>query len=176
MRAETQKNALIKFCDFAKMSIANATEMKIDRVHRLGRFERGKRRPIVAKFNFYGDKVKVKDTARDKLNSNSGPRVGDQLPKPIQERRKKLIPYLVEARQNGRQASLAYDTLYIDNVRYTHDRPPPGPVPELPPRGRRDYGTQRRDNPGSSKVDGNQQGRRAEAANISIMECSRTYF
>ncbi|KAH3840655.1 hypothetical protein DPMN_114109 [Dreissena polymorpha] len=48
------------------------------------------------------------------------------------ERRKKLIPYLEQARQQGKDASLSYDVLYIDRVRYTHVRPLPDLVPELP--------------------------------------------
>ncbi|KAH3853724.1 hypothetical protein DPMN_096256 [Dreissena polymorpha] len=52
-----------------------------------------------------------------------GSSVSDQFSKAIQDRRKKLIPYLVQARQQGKDASLSYDVLYIDMVRYTHDRP-----------------------------------------------------
>ncbi|KAH3876593.1 hypothetical protein DPMN_000440 [Dreissena polymorpha] len=99
-------------------------------------------RPIVVKFNYFGDKETVKSAAREKLK-NSNFRVSDQLPKQIQDRRKKLLPYMIEAKRQGKQANLSYDALYIDRVKYTHDRPPPGPVPELPPRGRRKYGGQR---------------------------------
>ena len=96
-------------------------------------------RPIVAKFHYYGDKMEVKQRIRDKRNDvtdgqGTSVRVSDQYPKVIQERRRKLIPYLVQARNARKQAVLSFDTLYIDNRRYTADNPPPGPVPELPPR------------------------------------------
>ena len=121
------------FCD-SELDTENAAEkIKIDRAHRIGRYERGKRRPIVAKFNYYGDKVNVKDRAREHLTGTSF-RVADQLPKVVQERRKKLIPYFVHARNNGKEVSLSHDALYIDHVKYTHDNLPPGPVPDLPPR------------------------------------------
>ncbi|KAH3749593.1 hypothetical protein DPMN_184094 [Dreissena polymorpha] len=33
---------------------------------------------------------------------------------------------VVQARQHVKDASLSYDVLYIDRVRYTHDSPPSG--------------------------------------------------
>ncbi|KAH3709558.1 hypothetical protein DPMN_069022 [Dreissena polymorpha] len=122
--------------------------MKIDGAHRIRHYQHGKKRPIVAKFNYFGDKQTVKSAAWDKLK-NSNFRVSHQLPKQIQDRRKKLLPYLIRAKRNGKQANLSYDELYIDRVEYTHDCPLSGPVPELPPRGRGDYGGQRLNNTGS---------------------------
>ena len=125
---------ILQFCD-NKLNIEDAENtVKLDRAHRIGRFEQGKIRPIVVKFNYYGDKVTVKNKARELLVGTPF-RVSDQLPKEIQERRKTLIPYLVHARNNDKQASLSHDVLYIDRVKYTHDHLPPGPVPDLPPRG-----------------------------------------
>ena len=125
-----------QFCE-TKLDIDDAeSTIKLDRAHRIGRYEQGKKRPIVAKFNYYGDKVTVKSKARELLEGTPDG-VSDQLPKEVQERRKKLIPYLVHARNSGKQASLSHDALYIDRVKYTHDNLPPGPVPDLPPRGGR---------------------------------------
>ncbi|KAH3872853.1 hypothetical protein DPMN_036076 [Dreissena polymorpha] len=53
------------------------------------------------------------------------------------ERRRKLVPYLIQARKDGQQASLSYDTLYVDCIKYTHDHPPLGPVLEMPNHGPR---------------------------------------
>jgi len=150
------ENCVEKILDFCeqKLGLDNAKNtIRLDRAHRLGSFEHGKKRPIVTKFNFYGDKMKVKDAARERLRDTAF-RVSDQFPKQIQDRRKKLIPYLVQAKRNGQRASLSHDALYIDGVRYTHDRPPPGPVPELPPRGRRVNGSQRGESAGSSHGQG----------------------
>ena len=135
-KAENCINKIIQFCE-RDLHIENAADnIKSDRAHRVGHFEEGKKRPIVAKFNFYGDKLNVKANAREHL-SNTSFRVGDQYPNEIQDRRRKLVPYLVQARQAGKVANLSYDTLYIDRVKYTHDHLPPGPPPTLPPRGPR---------------------------------------
>ena len=57
-----------------------------------GLFEHDKR-PIVAKFNYYQDKLVVKKRAFDTLDrSTSKFGVSDQFPKVIQDRRKSLIP------------------------------------------------------------------------------------
>lgn len=118
-----------------------AMRFKLDRAHRTGKFEHGKTRPIVAKFNFYGDKMEVKRKVREKNPNSLSIRISDQFPKAIQERRKKLIPYFVHAKSQNKQTVLSYDTLYIDNRRYTASNPPPGPVPDLPPRRPRQQAT-----------------------------------
>ena len=130
------ENCIEKVLEICKNDLqigGDASNFKIDRAHRIGRYEHGKSRPVVVKFNFFGDKLAVKEAARTRLRG-SPLSVSEQYPKAIQDRRKSLIPYLVQARQQGKDASLSYDALYIDRVRYTHDRPPSGPVPELPPR------------------------------------------
>jgi len=135
-KAENCINKIIQFCE-RDLHIENAADnIKSDRAHRVGHFEEGKKRPIVAKFNFYGDKLNVKANAREHL-SNTSFRVGDQYPNEIQDRRRKLVPYLVQARQAEKVANLSYDTLYIDRVKYTHDHLLQGPPPTLPPSGPR---------------------------------------
>ena len=54
-------------------------EVKIDWAHRLGAPKRGKRRPIVAKFNYFQDKELIKRRASEKLQ-NSKFSIGDQFP------------------------------------------------------------------------------------------------
>ncbi len=125
-----------QFCEHQLHIDDPVNKIKIDRAHRIGQFAQGKKRPIVVKFNFYGDKLEIKNKIHELLPT-SNYRVSDQFPKEIQERRRKLVPYLIQARKDGKQASLSYDTLYIDRVKYTYDHPPPGPVPEMPNHGPR---------------------------------------
>ena len=72
-----------------------------------------KKRPIVAKFNFFQDKTSIKQCAYTELK-NSPYRVSDQYPKAIQDRRRALIPHLIKAKENNKKAVLSYDKLYID--------------------------------------------------------------
>jgi len=130
------KNCIEKVLEICKNDLqigGYASNFKLDRAHRIGRYKHGKSRPVVVKFNFFGDKLAVKEAARTRLRG-APLSVSEQYLKAIQDRRTSLIPYLVQTRQQGKDASLSYDALYIDRVRYTHDRPPSGPVPELPPR------------------------------------------
>ncbi|KAH3715711.1 hypothetical protein DPMN_058423 [Dreissena polymorpha] len=78
--------------------------------------------PLVVKFNFYGDKCKIKDSARTQRRDSSVS-VSDQFSKAMQDRRKKLMPYIVQARQQVKDVSLSYDVLNINRVRYTHNSP-----------------------------------------------------
>ena len=99
------------------------SEIKIDRAHRIGNYDRGSCRPIVAKFNYFQDKMKIKQQMLDNPRA-SNKRVSDQFPRAIQERRKILIPYLVKARSDGKRASLVHDKLHIDDATFTVDKLP----------------------------------------------------
>ncbi len=105
------------------LELSNVTDIKIDRAHRIGNFQNGKKRPIVVKFNYHQDKMLVKKSAFDKLK-DSNYRVSDQYPKEIQERRRKLIPVLIQAKNDNKRAVLSYDKLYIDGVLYKPDASP----------------------------------------------------
>ncbi|XP_060585205.1 uncharacterized protein LOC132741129 [Ruditapes philippinarum] len=118
--------------------------IKIERAHRLGyKYEIGKSRPIVVKFNHYPDKLLVKQLSHEfnqsfgkgKSDENSTGennstnnsyhvqrpkiRVSEQYPKIIQDRRKMLIPTLIKAKEDGKKAYLSYDKLYINNKMFT---------------------------------------------------------
>ena len=120
---EDCSSKILEFCQDT-LDIENARDsVKLDRAHRIGRYDSGKKRPIVVKFNFHQDKLLVKLKAKEKLE-HSAHSVGDQFPKPIQDRRRKLIPLLINAKREGKRAVLAYDKLYINNVLVTADSIP----------------------------------------------------
>lgn len=113
-----------KICNFCveQLHIPDAaTTIKLDRAHRVGRYVQGKTRPIVAKFNFHQDKLNVKRKAFEHLDRQSNFRVADQFPKQIQERRKRLIPAMIHAKQRGKNAVLSYDKLFINGQQFTAD-------------------------------------------------------
>ena len=121
--SEDCSKVVLDFCsDTLQMTDAPNT-IKLDRAHRIGRYNPAKKRPIVAKFNFHQDKLSVKRKATELLkHSDFG--VGDQFPKPIQDRRRKLIPIMIKAKNDGKRAVLAYDKLYVNNVLITADSIP----------------------------------------------------
>ena len=122
--SEDCQSKVLDFCENT-LEIENARlGIKIDRAHRIGRFDPAKKpRPIVVKFNYYPDKLSVKQKAKDKLD-NSSFSVGDQFPKAIQDRRRKLIPVMIKAKREGKRAVLAYDKLYINNTLVTAESIP----------------------------------------------------
>ena len=122
---ESRKNEnctkiIFDFChDVLKIPDAHES-IKIERAHRLGKFNRNKSRPIVVKFNHFPDKMSVKSRAYEHLKG-SDYRVVEQLPKGIQDRRRILGESMKKARDAGKTASLSYDKLYIDGKVYTVD-------------------------------------------------------
>ena len=103
--------------------IENAmSEMKIHRAHRIGRFQIGKVRPIVAKFMYYPDRERVRLSA-DKLARPLG--ISQQFPQEVVETRRRLLPIMKGAKRNGKEAYLSVDKLYIDGQLYRKSNPLP---------------------------------------------------
>ena len=92
-------------------------QVKVDRAHRIGRYNADKTRAIVVKFNFYQDKLKIKQASFSTLKGTSFG-VSEQYPREIQERRKQLYPVMKSAKDAGHRAVLSYDKLYINGQLY----------------------------------------------------------
>ena len=99
------------------LSIQNArTEIKLHRAHRMGRYNPTKIRPIVAKFVLYPDREMVRKNAGKLKGTNFG--ISQQFPREIMEKRRKLVPIMKAARDNGKEAYIMVDKLYIDKTLY----------------------------------------------------------
>jgi hypothetical protein len=120
-RAEDCVKTVLDFCE-KYLKIDNAhTNIKIERAHRIGVFDRAKTRPIVVKFNHYPDKILVKSRAYEHLKNERAFRVAEQFPKAIQDRRRVLGDVMKKARDDGKKATLSYDKLYINGKMFTVD-------------------------------------------------------
>ncbi|XP_045198378.2 uncharacterized protein LOC123552704 [Mercenaria mercenaria] len=114
--ARKTENCSNKIYTFCKNDLGMAdvqTSVQIDRAHRIGQFTTGKKRPIVVKFNHTPDKIEIKKKVFEKQDSISV-KCSDQYPKVIQDRRKRLIPEMIKAREENKTAVLRYDKLYIN--------------------------------------------------------------
>jgi hypothetical protein len=99
-----------------KLQVENASEnIKLHRAHRIGRYDSKKTRPIVAKFAYYPDREKVRLNA-SKLAKPYG--ISQQYPTEVMESRKRLVPIMLEARRQGKEAYIAGDRLFIDRRLY----------------------------------------------------------
>ena len=120
-RGETDSDCEDKILDIMQdhMQIENAkTDIKLHRTHRIGRYYNGKTRPIVTKFAYYPDRERVRKAGAMLKENRSPYSVGQQYPREVQERRKALVPIMKQARENGRDAYIVVDRLYIDKNLY----------------------------------------------------------
>jgi hypothetical protein len=104
-----------------KMKIAQELidKMAFERVHRMGQKVGGYSRKIVARFTLF----KEREMVRRQWKTLQGTEyyVNEQFPKEVNDKRRKLLPKLKEAKQRGQPAWLAYDTLYVNGKRITAD-------------------------------------------------------
>ena len=97
----------------------------IERAHRLGRKRTNtgvnKPRPLIVKFLDYNHRQSVKESRR---NLPSGVSVSEDFPIEVRDARQKMMPELLEAKRNGKQAWLAYPArLIIDGREVRSIRP-----------------------------------------------------
>jgi hypothetical protein len=96
------------------------------RVHRLGRkmFDNsGKQlrpRPIVAKFDMMSQREIVRLSANSLFNSTFS--IREQFPTEIEERRKRLYPVMRRAKDDGQNAHLVRDKLFVNGQLITNSR------------------------------------------------------
>ena len=98
---------------------------QLERVHSIGSSFSGagaasRPRSTVAKFLQFKDRETVR---RARVNlKGTGYFVSEQFPKEISDRRKELVPKMHQAKRDGKNAWISYDTLYIDGrpVRSEH--------------------------------------------------------
>jgi hypothetical protein len=103
-----------------KIRDVDMEKINFDRVHRIGKKVGNKKRPIVAKFNPADGKRIVMDHVKnlDKVKKYG---VNDQLPRELEERKKKLLPAFKEARKDNKQPKWQLDKLVIGkNVKKAH--------------------------------------------------------
>ena len=116
---ETDADCVQKVVDLIEndLEIENANrDIKLHRAHRMGKFDPSKIRPIVAKFAYYPDRENVRKNAGKSRGKAIG--ISQQFPREIMEKRRNLVPVMKEARENGKEAYIAVDKLYIDKRLY----------------------------------------------------------
>ncbi|KAL4221205.1 hypothetical protein ACF0H5_019469 [Mactra antiquata] len=104
----------IVFCENI-LGISDAkSKISIERAHRIGRIVPGKVRPIVTKLDSQS-KLMIKNALKIINLKNTVYNVADPYPSEVKERRKELIPVMLDARRQGKKAVLVRDKLFINN-------------------------------------------------------------
>lgn len=99
-------------------------KVHIDRAHRIRTNTDTSVRPVVAKFSDTASKLEVKRALKS-VNLRGTPyNVTDQFPPEVLQRRKDLIPVMIQARKDGKRATLVRDKLFINGREY---KPPVNP-------------------------------------------------
>ncbi|XP_060580681.1 uncharacterized protein LOC132737413, partial [Ruditapes philippinarum] len=109
------------FCEKVLKIDNPKSRINIIRAHRIGKFTSGKTRPIVAKFD-NDSKFLIKDALKGAKLQMTPYNVTDQYPQEIKDRRKELIPVMLEARkavlENNEFDSMTYNL----PVRFSMDK------------------------------------------------------
>jgi tRNA threonylcarbamoyladenosine modification (KEOPS) complex Pcc1 subunit len=94
------------------------SSIKIDRAHRVGRKRNGRRklRAIVAKFNFFPHREKIRFNAKKLRGTKIG--ISEQFPEEIEKVRQTIYPEMRRAKAAKQRVRLVRDKLYINNVEF----------------------------------------------------------
>jgi len=110
---------VLQFCNSVLNIQDTKANIRIDRSHRIGKYKSDKIRPIVVKFLDSDSKNIVKHSLKKANLKGTDFNVSEQYPQEIRDRRKELIPVMIQARKDGKKAVLVRDKLYINNALYT---------------------------------------------------------
>ena len=94
-----------------KLNKEDANDISFERVHRVR-----KPRPLIAKFTFHRDKEFVLSKVKNLRGTDFA--IARDFPKEIVDERRRLVPFLKDAKENGQVAKLIYNKLYINGQRF----------------------------------------------------------
>ncbi|KAK3107697.1 hypothetical protein FSP39_020206 [Pinctada imbricata] len=114
------ENTEEKLRNFLYYELGIEDHIEFGNVHRFGRHERGKDRPIVARFLYQSDLLYVKQNAYKLRGSCYS--VREQFPQAVEDRRKILYPIMKRHKEAGDTVKLVRDRLYINNRPYVEPR------------------------------------------------------
>lgn len=109
----TERKLRQHFQDALKIAKETADSIRFERVHRSPGYPvPGKLRTIVAKFTFFKDREFVRKQWKELRGTTF--HMYEQYPPEVIAKRRKLIPRMKAAREQGKSSWIAYDTLYVD--------------------------------------------------------------
>ena len=124
-RAEDCVSKVLRFCREHLQITDPESVIQIDRAHRIGRYQRNKVRPIVAKFKDSQSIMCTKNALRRVDLRRTPYNVIEQYPAEVLERRKSLVGHMMQARRDGKRAVLVRDKLFIDGRPFVPTSTPP---------------------------------------------------
>ncbi|KAM7293313.1 uncharacterized protein ISCGN_026443 [Ixodes scapularis] len=91
----------------------------MERAHRLGKFQNGKNRALIAKFTSFKEKKLILRNAR-KLKGTPFS-ISEDFSQVVRSTRKRLWDFAKSRRKDGDKVNLRYDTLLLNGTKYVYD-------------------------------------------------------
>lgn len=114
-RNADSERKILELCE-SKLGLRN---LSIGRAHRLGRFQSGKNRPLIASFTLYKEKQLILENARKLKNSQLA--ISEDFSNEVRAKRKQLWDFAKSRRKDGDKVSLQYDTLLFNGTKYVYN-------------------------------------------------------
>ncbi|CAG2184797.1 unnamed protein product [Mytilus edulis] len=113
LQEQRDENCEMKIRQFIHNEMKIQKPLEFGNIHRFGKSEPGKPRPIIARFLYYSDLDMVKKAGRNLRGTFYG--VNEQFPPEIEEQRRKLYPIAKQARKEKLKVVMKRDKLYIND-------------------------------------------------------------
>lgn len=119
-RGENETNADCELAvhEFLTDTLDIAEHIQFDRVHRLGN---GADAPIIARCTYFRQKMKIMSFKKIINDKKIAVKVGEDYTKRVRDLRKALYPFAEKFRKDGKKATIVFDHLLVDSVRYDLD-------------------------------------------------------
>lgn len=114
-RNADSERKILELCE-SKLGLRN---LSIGRAMRLGRFQSGKNRPLIASFTLYKEKQLILENARKLKNSQLA--ISEDFSNEVRAKRKQLWDFAKSRRKDGDKVSLQYDTLLFNGTKYVYN-------------------------------------------------------
>ena len=102
-----------------QLHITDCGDIKFVRIHRVGQVKPEKHREIIVRFHYFGDRMRVWKKRSELKGTRCN--VREDFAPEVDKARSLLYPYMLEARRQGKYATLVVGQLLIDGTFYDID-------------------------------------------------------
>ena len=114
---QSQENCASVVQGIFKDKLGIMKEVKLQRVHRLGKKTSSKNRPIICRFHYYPDRELVWTNRRNLKGTKIV--IREDLPEEMEQQGRTLIPYLRVAQEKKLKSTMKGDILLVEGKTYT---------------------------------------------------------
>lgn len=116
LQEQPDENISVKVRNFIKQELGVERDLEFGNIHRFGKPNNGRPRPIVVRFLYYDQLSMVRDNAYRLKNKNFS--INEQFPPHIEEVRRTLYPVAKHYKSQGHRTKMVRDKLFINGEEY----------------------------------------------------------